>query len=442
MKIETNPAWVKKIQRWHLILGVVGIIVFIWGLLALVDSKKPTVSGTENKPTDFASPLNNVNTEAVFMEKAERQVLAAQKAAEEAKKQVALSEASQKNALGEEKDQRAQLLERINELEKQIQTQSITPVSPPVEGQQTGVTSESEQAPAIRVDTLNLSANTTEIQPVKNPDTYVPSGTFAKAVMLGGADASAAVTSQSNPNPMLFRIVDNGTLPNNRKSHLKDCIVTAAVSGDISSERGHIRLETLSCTKDNDAIVDFKVKGTVFGPEGKNGIRGQTLWREGALLQRAFAAGALSGLANGLSQRYTTASISPLGATENVNSNGMWGFGAARGASNAMNKLADYNIKRAEQYHPVIQLSAGTEVDIVFLEGFFLDGSKESENQKTNDASLLPHPAQAMQPVLPANTPPALPLSDKQIQRLKEHQKDFTQKQPDFIASPRSSDDE
>jgi conjugal transfer pilus assembly protein TraB len=197
MKIETNPAWVKKIQRWHLILGVVGIIVFIWGLLALVDSKKPTVSGTENKPTDFASPLNNVNTEAVFMEKAERQVLAAQKAAEEAKKQVALSEASQKNALGEEKDQRAQLLERINELEKQIQTQSITPVSPPVEGQQTGVTSESEQAPAIRVDTLNLSANTTEIQPVKNPDTYVPSGTFAKAVMLGGADASAAVTSQS-----------------------------------------------------------------------------------------------------------------------------------------------------------------------------------------------------------------------------------------------------
>ena len=41
-----------------------------------------------------------------------------------------------------------------------------------------------------------------------------------------------------------------------------------------------------------------------------------------------------------------------------------------------MDKLAEYNIKRAEQYHPVIQLSAGTVVDIVFQEGFFLDGKK------------------------------------------------------------------
>ncbi len=60
--------------------------------------------------------------------------------------------------------------------------------------------------------------------------------------MLGAADAAAGVNSQANPSPMLFRIIASGTLPNHKKSHLKDCVVTAAVYGDISSERGDIRL--------------------------------------------------------------------------------------------------------------------------------------------------------------------------------------------------------
>ena len=51
-----------------------------------------------------------------------------------------------------------------------------------------------------------------------------------------------------------------------------------------------------------------------------------------------------------------------------------------------MDKIADYNIRRADQYHPVIQLSAGTIVDVVFLKGFYLDGQKH-DNEKE---SILP----------------------------------------------------
>ena len=75
---------------------------------------------------------------------------------------------------------------------------------------------------------------------------------------------------ESNPQPMLFRIIDDGTLPNNKKSHLKGCLATAAVVGDISSERGFIRLETLSCVEpDTNKVIDLNEEGTVFGPEGK-----------------------------------------------------------------------------------------------------------------------------------------------------------------------------
>jgi conjugal transfer pilus assembly protein TraB len=135
--------------------------------------------------------------------------------------------------------------------------------------------------------------------------------------------------------------------------------------------------------------VDQKVEGTIFGPEGKNGVRGIPLWREGALLQRAFAAGALSGIANGISETYTTNSISAEGNVQTVNPSKVFQVGAANGTGKAMDKLADYNIQRAEQYHPVIQLSAGTVVDVVFLKGFYLDGKEDHhpQNEEIEQAS-------------------------------------------------------
>ena len=61
-----------------------------------------------------------------------------------------------------------------------------------------------------------------------------------------------------------------------------------------------------------------------------------------------------------------------MGSTQTVSNDGIFKYGAAQGIGKAMDRLADYNINRAEQYHPVIQLSAGTVVDIVFLKGFSL----------------------------------------------------------------------
>lgn len=234
-------------------------------------------------------------------------------------------------------------------------------------------------------DELALTPNNfTTLLPEKNPDTFVPAGTFVEAIMLGAADASTGVSSTANPSPMLFRIVAEGTLPNHHHSHLKDCVVTAAVVGDISSERGEIRLERLSCTFPDKEVVEQTVEGTVFGLDAKNGVRGKPVWREGALLQRAAAAGLLSGLAQGVSQQYVTSSTSPLGnSTQTVASKEILQYGVATGAANALEKLADYHVKRAEQYHPVIQLTAGQSVDIVFLKGFYLHGKKEGDVEKT-----------------------------------------------------------
>ncbi len=229
---------------------------------------------------------------------------------------------------------------------------------------------------------------------------------------------------------MLFRILDAGTLPNHHLSHLKGCVATAAAYGDISSKRGQIRLERLSCIKKNGQIIELPVEATVFGPDGKNGVRGNDYWGESALLSRAFAAGLLSGLSNGIGQSYTSNSLTPLGAIQSVSNANILKYGMASGVENASEKLADYNIKRAEQFHPVIQLSAGTVVDIVFLKGFYLVKPREPHPEsdlfnthQTHDSNEEISTSSSTQALPPAQTQDALaplPLTAEQIQRLKQ----------------------
>lgn len=54
--------------------------------------------------------------------------------------------------------------------------------------------------------------------------------------------------------------------------------------------------------------------------------------------------------------------------------------------SGALDKYADFYIKRAEQMQPVIQVAAGRRVDVVFTEGFnFADSKVRQVFSKAND---------------------------------------------------------
>lgn len=207
----------------------------------------------------------------------------------------------------------------------------------------------------------------------KLPQNYVPAGAFTQAVILGGADANASVNGQTQSAPILLRVLTNATLPNGASSPVKGCFVIASIYGDVSSERGEVRLTHLSCVKRDHRILDIPVEGTIFGIGGKNGVRGRVVMRNGKLLMFAGMSGLLSGIGSALQQSLTTQSISPLGSTQSINSKKVFQYGAYGGAKTALYKLSDYYIKRADQYHPVIEINAGTVVDIVFQKGFYLN---------------------------------------------------------------------
>jgi len=428
---DKNPAVasVKKMRQRNTIIVIV-IVVFIgWAVVSMFSHRdtKPKSTAHENS-THFVSPLNHVNEMDIWVEKIQNGLAKEQKTTESLQQQLQLLNAAKMTADKTNQDQAQQvatLQREVKQLESTIKNKS----NPNVMNNQLGIPA-TDTAPSngisedhLQLTPQNISWNVSTI-PAKNPDSYVPPGTFVRAVMIGGADTSAGVNSQSSPTPVLFRIIDQGTLPNQRRSHLKGCFATAAAIGDISSERGQMRLENLSCVAPSGEIVDMQVEGTVFGPEGKNGVRGVPLWREGALLKRAFVAGTLSGLSEGISQQYTTSQLTSTGTSTTINSGDVFRYGAAHGVSNAMEKIADYNIRRADQYHPVIQISAGTVVDIVFLKGFYLDGQKHNTKDAKKESTLPPFGMTTTQAVgarsdLAVPPPTTLPLTPQQIEVLK-----------------------
>ena len=219
-----------------------------------------------------------------------------------------------------------------------------------------------------------------------DPAHYVPSNTSVRAVVLGGADADASVYGQSKNNGvMLFKLLDAGSLPNGQRSRLQGCRVSANTYGDISSERAFATLYRLSCAHPGQPIIDKEITGWVFY-NGKVGIKGKPLMRDNKIMAWAGVSGALSGVAQAAQYAQSMQQFGAFGATSVVPSGNIGPFAAYGGAAKAADKLSEYYVKRAEQYHPVIQVGSGNVVTIVFKDGFYLEPEEVTKRYSANES--------------------------------------------------------
>jgi len=206
-------------------------------------------------------------------------------------------------------------------------------------------------------------------------ESWLPAGSYADAVVLAGVDASVGVTSQGDPRPVLLRLTGPARSAAEGGEALEvdvaGCTLTGAAYGDLSSEKVYVRLRTLTCAGSApETVIETEVAGFVAG-SGKVGVRGPVVSREGALVEKAFLAGLISGAGETAANALQPGASGEDGAA-NLADLGRAGLGA--GAGSAGRRVADYLIRRAEQYQPVIQLQTGTRVTVVFIEGARIDG--------------------------------------------------------------------
>lgn len=201
-------------------------------------------------------------------------------------------------------------------------------------------------------------------------DVYLPVS-FTRGILLGGLDAPTGGQSQSNPHPVLIRLVDNAVLPNRFRSDVRECFVIAAGYGDISSERAYLRTENLSCVRGDGSTLDVKIQGSVYGEDGKVGLRGRLVSKQGQMLANALRAGIVGGIGQGFSQSGASVSSSTFGtiATTSGNTREQFEHGMGGGVGRALDRLAQYYIKLAEQTFPIIEIDAGRQIDVVITKG-------------------------------------------------------------------------
>jgi len=382
-----------KRRQYILAGGILLIMVLLlWLLLRSGNSERTQAPPIEVQHHNFTSPLQDVDPITLYLDELQQKLASANGETTALASQIDNLKDTQSDTSEQMSDQASTLRTLQAMLAQQEQQEQVReheewltsdkeftdPSEPYLPRPAPSLTQQVISDPALpSMQVLDIAlTDIPAVTLVKTSAHYIPPGTFVRAVMLNGLDADTSVNGQGNPKPVVMRITAWGNLPNHYQSRLKDCVVVGAGIGDISSERAYIRLDTLSCTLNDARIIDVKAFGHVVdSSDGKVGVKGKLRMGAGRSVSNAFFAGVLSGVGNGISQQYTTTYASPLGQSSTLDPSRSLQYGLAAGVGESGNRMADYFIRRADQYNPVVQVPPQA-VDIIFIkQGIWLDDS-------------------------------------------------------------------
>lgn len=216
----------------------------------------------------------------------------------------------------------------------------------------------------------------------------IPAGSVVTGTIITGADYPTGKGSYDNPTPMMIRITKNALLPNRFRSDFRGCVMLASGRGDLSTSRAMLRTETLSCLRNDGAIINANVSGYLSGEDGKAGIKGRVVSKQGQYIAKTLVAGFLSGMSEAFD--YSPVSVLSTSASNSVQYQRNWSSeaakgGLAKGAQKALEKVADFYMSLADAMVPVVEISAGREVDIVFIKESKVKATKPDEDMSLGE---------------------------------------------------------
>ncbi|KVR29890.1 conjugal transfer protein TraI [Burkholderia ubonensis] len=202
----------------------------------------------------------------------------------------------------------------------------------------------------------------------------LPAGSFFRVGMLNGVDAPTGGQAQSDPLSVDLHVLAAANLPNRKRLDLGDCRVVAATWGDLSSERMMGRTQTLSCILEGKSI-EIPIKGKLIGEDGKEGVRGRLVTKQGQLLANAILSGTLGGIGQAFQQSATVTSIGGGGISQTVDSGQVGRAAIGGGVGSAGQMLAQYYLKAADKLYPVIETDATRTIEVSITQGTYVDAS-------------------------------------------------------------------
>ena len=223
------------------------------------------------------------------------------------------------------------------------------------------------------------TATTSEANLLESEVESLLAGGMFEGVLLNGMDAPTSSVTEKNPVPVLIRIKTDAILPNLYRAGVRECFVIAAGYGVLATERAQLRTETISCVRENGKALEAKFDAYVVGEDGKVGLRGRLVSKQGQVIAQSLMAGFLEGVGRAATpQAVPQLNINPGAATQTQSPDmaGMARAGAFGGLSQAASQISRFYLDMAQQMFPVVEIDAGRRISIVTLKGLQLGGAK------------------------------------------------------------------
>lgn len=213
-----------------------------------------------------------------------------------------------------------------------------------------------------------------EDKPVSEPSPlYLPAGSLISGTLITGLDAPTHESARREPFPALLRIQKEAILPNRFRADIRECFLIAAGYGDLSSERAYLRGETLSCVRSDGGVIESRLDSYAVGEDGKAGVRGRLVSKQGQLVAKSMMAGFLQGLAGAFDVNpvpiIQTGNAGDTQLYQEVLSQQALQGAAIKGTGKALERVAQFYLDMAENIFPVIEVDAARQIEIVVTRG-------------------------------------------------------------------------
>ena len=248
---------------------------------------------------------------------------------------------------------------------------STLPEPPPVDP--TSRTTERSSTPKIR--TIRNEKSSTAEDAIEKVTITIPGGSILSGVLVTGMDAATGNQAQRDPFPTLLRIKHEALLPNRFRADFRECFLLASGWGDLSSERAYMRADRISCIRNDGTALESSIEAFATGEDGKVGVRGRLVSKQGQVIARSLVAGFAQGVSNAFDVRKVPSininrgneTVSPV--YEQAMNSSTAQAAAAQGVGTAMERIADYYLAMAENIFPVIEIDAMREIDFIVNRG-------------------------------------------------------------------------
>lgn len=255
-----------------------------------------------------------------------------------------------------------------------------------------GVVGEEEDEnrnPFITVITNENAQQTAEAKAKAAGKNYLPAGTTISFVSVAGMNAPTNAIANNAAGgelmPTLLRVRGKAILPNKNEYDLQDCVIVASGYGQMADERAILRTDKMSCISPTGQTTEVAIKGTVFGEDGKPGMRGRMVSMNGKVIAQMVKIGAIQTLGNMLvsaaahydfkngHEKITNNGVMSVGSGNNESMADAIAKDGAAGLNDTFNRIAGIYEQYAQQTFPMIEVSPGRKGEIVLTQGIEID---------------------------------------------------------------------